>query len=122
MKSLYLNGTIFTEKDVELLKGKRCGMFSLEEDYAKRAGLRGNETLEELVKKFCVPPLGAETIFDVFGKYGYTICGICEGFRWKDELKNVSELDAWKMIALSCLYWEAFYKELCERKESDDEG
>lgn len=120
MKSLYLNGTVFTKQEVELLKGKITGMFSLEEDYAKRAGVRGDETLKELVEKFCVPPLGAENIFDVFGKYGYTMFGVCEGFIWKDELKCVSELDAWKMIALSSIYWEAFYKELYERKENEN--
>lgn len=76
-------------------------------------------SLVGLVEK-TVPWLGADDDFpELFGKYGYTYCGISDGFNWfkKDTitkcalehghkpLEEASELEMWKMIALSYMYW-----------------
>ena len=70
----------------------------------------------ELLKRFCVPPLGAEYNFpDLFGKYGRpcTIAGAYCGWYWaEDKLAKAEEVELWKMIAIASLYWEKFYEDL----------
>ena len=58
--------------------------------------------------------------------YGYTLCGICDGWNWyhKDTIsdcarekgyKPIEEATAeelWKIVALSERYWELFYKRI----------
>lgn len=104
--SLYKNKRIFDEQQIEKLKLKI--FISSEEEYAQVTGLRGDETLQELVKKFATPPMDSENIFAVFGKYGHSFFGVAEGFKW-DSLENLTELDAYKMIALCSIYWENKY-------------
>lgn len=87
------------------------------------------------------PWLGADNDYpDLFGKYGYTFCGIGDGFRWfrKDPnikltynqialndkavansykaIDDATELELWKMLALSERYWSNCYKEWYEHK------
>jgi hypothetical protein len=84
-----------------------------------------NKDARELLEE-SVPWQGAETDMpDLFGKYGYGLYGICDGFKWKNELENASELEIWKMIALSNMYWFRKYKkflELAEIKSSKLDG
>jgi hypothetical protein len=53
----------------------------------------------------------------LFGKYGYGLYGICDGFNWTDELENASKLEIWKMIALSNMYWYKKYKKWLRSSE-----
>lgn len=79
--------------------------------------------LWQFVKEKIVPPLGVESTFDVFAKYGSTYSnGMCEYFYWNEEaLKSAPEIDLWKMIAISERYWatcyEEWYNEEQKRKE-----
>lgn len=80
--------------------------------------------LEEV--RHLTPWLGADTdIPELFGKYGVTYCGICDGWRWftpdnltewaiangKKPLESATELELWQMLALSSLYWYNSYRE-----------
>lgn len=120
--SLYKNKKVFTEKEIEKLQD--CNVKTIPQDYAQITGLMGNETLEELVRKYAVVPLGGEEVFDVISKYGHSFLGICDGFKW-DNLDSVTELDAYKLIALCSIYWERQYRlwyrksqeEICELKK-----
>lgn len=80
-----------------------------------------NKDARELLED-SIPWHGAESDMpDLFGKYGYGLYGISDGFKWKDELENASELEIWKMIALSNIYWFRKYKKwlnLAEEKSS----
>lgn len=114
--SLYSNGKVFTKEEIAQLKSQKTGCCTITQYYAKTTGIRGDETLQELIEKYAVPPLGGETVFDVIYKYGYTICGIYDGFEWKNNLKEITELDAWKIIALCSIYWEKLYKEWLEKE------
>ena len=87
------------------------------------------------------PWLGADYDYpELFGKYGYTFTGIGDGFRWlrkdpnteftfKQEALNdtaathgykaiddATELELWKMLALSERYWGNCYKEWYHHK------
>ena len=77
-----------------------------------------NVSTMALLKHFCVPPLGAEYYFpDLFGKYGRTFTGICDGWNWFDDsLKDAQETDLWKMIAITALYWQKFYEGLADSR------
>ena len=68
--------------------------------------------LYEFVKEWCIPMLGAENYFpDLFGKYGYTYTGICDGWQWlKDRLKDAPEKDLWQMLAIASTYWMLNYE------------
>ena len=112
--SIYKYGEVFSEKDIERLKDNKIR--TVTENYAATTGLRGDEELQELVRRFAVPPLGGEYIFDVIGKYGHTISGICDGFKW-DNLENLTEFDAYKIIAFCAIYWENNYKKWHREKE-----
>ena len=118
--SLYRSGKVFTKEEIEELKQKTRGMFTIEQDYARTTGIKGDETLQELLKKFGYPCLGGESAFEVIDKYGYTVCGICDSFEWKDTVKDISELEAWKIIALSSIYWWKSYKNWLDRERSDN--
>lgn len=118
--SLYSNGKVFTKEEIEQLRSRKIGCRTTKEEYAQTTGIKGDETLQELIEKYAVPPLGGEQIFDVIGKYGYTFCGICDGFNWTSKLKEVTELDAWKMIALCSIYWENHYKEWLEQERLEN--
>lgn len=75
----------------------------------------------DMVRKFCVPMLGAETI-DPFGKYGHTVCGICDGWVWHHAvLDTAPEIDLWKMTAIANSYWMARYQRYY-REERDAVG
>lgn len=66
------------------------------------------------------PPLGIETDFPVFSKYGYTYTGICDGFNWnKEKLQNAPEIDLWQIIAISSRYWEVNYERWYHNKIKD---
>lgn len=119
--NIYFQNEVFTEEEIEKIQKQSirgvCG------DFAAKTGIRGDETPQELLKRFCIPPLGGEGICDEFNKYGFTYTEICDGFQWKeDELKKLSEAEAWKMIALANIYWlkieKERYKEL--RKKFSD--
>lgn len=68
--------------------------------------------LWKFVKEWCVPMLGAENYFpDLFGKYGRTFTGICDGWKWfDDKLQEAPEIDLWKMLAIEAKYWELNYQ------------
>ena len=68
--------------------------------------------LPELVRKYCVPPLGAENYFPkLFGKYGYTYTGICDGWNWTGETLDLApEEELWKMLAITSTYWYLNYQ------------
>jgi len=68
--------------------------------------------LYEFVKEWCTPMLGAENYFpDLFGKYGYTFTGICDGWWWlEDRLKDAPEKDLWQMLAIASTYWMLNYE------------
>lgn len=115
---LYKNGTVFSEEEINKLKKK--SFYTSEQEYAAVTELKGNETLKELVKKYAIPPLDAENIFEVFGKYGHSFFGIADGFKW-DNLESLTELDAYKMIALCSMYWEAKYKKWFHELQAKNE-
>ena len=85
--------------------------------------LGGN--LVNFLKTRVTPPLGAEYIDDIFGKYGMTVCGICDYWYWftrdniteyalndgRRPIEEASELELWKMIAICERYWEIFYSQ-----------
>ena len=78
--------------------------------------------LWEFVKKKITPPLGVETMFDVFAKYGHTYGGICDGFYWNEEaLRSAPEIDLWKMIAISERCWETQYERWYYREQKKKE-
>lgn len=90
-----------------------------------------NVSLIQLVLDECVPPLGAEDYFPtLFGKYGYTFTGICDGWRWdKERLNEASSEELWQMLAISAMYWqsnyELWYEELQDKmreKINEEEG
>ena len=83
------------------------------------------QSLVDIVKDSS-PWLGADYDFpELFGKYGYTITGICDGWNWftqdkiTDHARNngykpieeATELELWKMLALSNTYLYNEYKE-----------
>lgn len=88
------------------------------------------------------PWLGADNDYpELFGKYGYTFCGIGDGFRWyrvdpnteftyyqqaihdkaleigKLPIDYATETELWKMLALSNTYWLNNYKEWLDKEE-----
>lgn len=76
-------------------------------DLAKIADMEVNKVLE----KYCIPPLGIEDNIPLFANVGFTFTGIGDGFEFvKEKFDSVSELDKWKMIALSNIYWLNFYE------------
>lgn len=116
MKDIYLHGKTFTDEQIKAIANKRQngGMFTVLEGFASETKIKGTETLQELVKRLCLPPLGGEQICEEFEKYGYTLSvSAYDGWEWKeDKLADITEAEAWKMIALSSIYWENFYREL----------
>lgn len=72
------------------------------------------------VKEWCVPMLGAENYFpELFGKYGKTFTGICDGWWWLDErLKDASEKDLWEMLAIASTYWLLNYEKWFDKERT----
>lgn len=78
------------------------------------------------------PWLGAECTFpSLFGKYGFTYGGICDGWQWltkdniapnaakhgKKPLEMASELELWQMLAISNMYYNNCHSEWCDKAE-----
>lgn len=102
-------------------KGELCGVCPNGKIYYKfeMDGDIFDQPLWQFVSKSIVPPLGVETTFPVFAKYGYTYGGICEGFQWKeDKLKEAPEIDLWQMIGIASRYWETSYKRWYNQTQS----
>ena len=91
----------------------------------------GKENLIEAVKN-SEPWLGAESDYpELFGTYGMGVYGICDYWRWwtldnltevaikhgKKPLESATELELWKMLALSNLYWYTNYSEWHDEAE-----
>ena len=83
------------------------------------------QSLVDIVKD-STPWLGADSDFpELFGKYGYTISGIYDGWDWFTQdsitdyamnhghkpIEEATELELWKMLALTNTYWYNSYKE-----------
>jgi len=66
---------------------------------------------QEYFKKYCIPWLGADNDLEIFKQYGYTYTGICDGFDfYENKLIKASEIDLYKMLAFSNIYWNEQYK------------
>lgn len=80
----------------------------------------------------CSPGLGWDDTYPyLFGKYGMTICGICDGWRWfevtniTDAARNngclpldaASDAELLEMFAITQDYWLKKYEEWLERAE-----
>ena len=89
---------------------------------------------EELLNKVrnCTPDLGWDRVYpDLFGKYGMTICGICEGWRWFEEgnitdyarehghlpLTDATDIELLEMWAIADNYWLHKYQGWLKRSE-----
>ena len=111
---IYKDGLTFSKEYVN----ETFVMGSADEELAKRTKICGDESIFEFLDKYCVPPLGAESINDIFSKYGKTITGICDGYYWdKDKLKDITEVEFWKIIALSNIYWCNKHEKYLKDKE-----
>lgn len=89
--------------------------------------------LIEFLKTNVMPPLVAESIDEVFRKYGMVTTGVADGWYWftKDNITEVaikhghrpieeaSETEIWKMIALCERYWRIFYEGLYRETQHD---
>lgn len=114
--SLYKSGKVYSELEIEELKEQTSSKF-IEQEYASTTGIKGNETMQELLEKYGVPCLGGEHVFAEIEKYGYTYTGICDGFKWKDTISEISNEEAWKIIALCSIYWKCRYAEWYDKEE-----
>lgn len=115
---IYSNGKVFSKDFCEEIDN---GIMSVCERFAKLTKIRGNEDKLEFLREYCVPPLGAENINSLFGEYGETISHICSGFFWDNErLEQITEVEYWKMIALSSIFWEKFYEDAYDRQCKKD--
>lgn len=89
---------------------------------------------EELLNKVrnCIPDLGWDHVYpDLFGKYGMTICGICDDWRWFEEdnvteyarkqgclpLTDATDVELLEMLAMTNNYWLSKYEEWYKRSE-----
>lgn len=96
--------------------------------YDFEGNLLDGELLDFVVNDLVVP-LGAEDLDKTFKKYGFTYCGICDGWRWFKEntitekqiqngfrpIEDASESELWKMIAICSRYWWISYKRLYDK-------
>ena len=91
---------------------------------------------EEVLDKvlFCCPPLGWDDVYpDLFGIYGYTFSGVCDGWKWNTE-ENISDrvredgklpitkasyVELLNMLALMNEYWHNQYMEWYRRANND---
>ena len=119
------NGAITKEEYdgiMEHLKEDECGQLTggmaVDEKYWK-FNLNGDffsVPLWQNVYERVAPPLGVEHHFPVFAKYGYTMCGICDGFKWdREALRNADEKDLWQMMAIAERFWRVFYERINDR-------
>lgn len=92
-------------------------------------------TREELIYRVqhCTPQLGWEYKYpDLYGKYGMTIFGICDGWYWFTEdniadyarscgclpLTNATDVELLEMWAIADNYWLNEYKKWYKKSES----
>ena len=88
----------------------------------------------ELLNKVrnCTPQLGWDDKFpNLYGKYGMTICGICDCWHWFEEdnitdysrehgclpLTDATDIELLEMWAIADSYWLGKYKEWLKRSE-----
>ena len=91
------------------------------------------ELLRELIEH-CSPPPGIENFNELFRKYGMTSYGLEDKWVWFREesltialskkgfapIESASEMECWKMIALSAFYWQRFYEENSTKNEGEN--
>ena len=85
--------------------------------YPKEDKFTFNISAQDMLDKI-TPPLGAEFMNPIFGKYGYTLFGIGDGWKWIT--KDIPEIDIWHMAALCNLYWCNFYEYLNAKKDFEE--
>lgn len=76
----------------------------------------------DILKECCSVQLGIEHNFpDLFGKYGKTtLVGVySDAFVWNENLKNATEEELWKMIAICSLRNLDFYKRLSDTRYNE---
>ena len=87
---------------------------------------------EEILEKVrnCTPQLGWDSVYpDLYGKYGMTMCGICDCWLWFTEdnitdyarehghlpLTDASDIELLTMWAIADNYWLGEYKKWLDR-------
>lgn len=91
----------------------------MKEDIVKNIYI--NMKPKEFFLQECTPWLDADFNSDLFKNYGYTYSGICDGFEfYKDKIDKAPEVDLWKMLALSAMYWEKSYSRWLDQKEEEN--
>lgn len=92
---------------------------SAEDEVYENLGGFVTKELCDYVLEDLTPPLGAERIFpDSFGKYGFTISGISDGWKWyEDKVKSAPKTDLLIMISIANTYWLNKYMKWYEEKK-----
>ena len=94
------------------------------------------QELLDKVRQSC-PALGWDSKYpNLFGKYGMTICGICDGWHWFEEdnitdtarnhghlpLTDASDTELMEMFAMTQDYWLEKYQEWLKNAREKPKG
>ena len=145
IEQLQKKGILSKQEVDDLLEGKDIdengrimGVFTLNKIYYKYQmsyDLSDEQTnnvyyLREFILKEIYPPLGGESISTTLKTYGYTLCGICDGWSWYRQdtitdyarekghkpIEEATMEELWKIIALCSRYWQIFYEREYDNK------
>lgn len=85
---------------------------TISEELAKTLGADlTNGITSEYIQEHVTPPLGVESVYPIFKKYGYTNSHFSDKWIWNEyALRNAPQEELWQMMAIASMYWEKKYK------------
>ena len=116
--NIYPNGKIYSAEFIEgqrkQIKEQGWASGTSADDFAIVTGIRGDESRYEFLKKYAVLCHGSETA-DYKNKYSKPYFD--ETFHWiENKVSQMSEVEFWKAVALSNIYWEIKYENMYHEK------
>lgn len=114
--NVYPHGKIYSAEFIEQKREQNYSEGTIYDDYAIVTGIRGDESKYEFLNKYALLYYGSEAA-DRDGEYSVPRS---DGTRhWvKDKVEQMSEVELWRSVALSNLYWFIKVHDWYKKEES----
>lgn len=117
--NVYPHGKIYSAEFIKQNREQNYSEGTTYDDYAIVTGIRGDENKHEFLSKYALLCFGSEAA-DRDGEYSRPYPD--ETRHWvKDKVEQMSEVEFWRSVALSNIYWRIKINSWYEREDLKNE-